>query len=73
MEQLQISPSNTILVIAPHSDDESLGCGGLLLKYPKQCDVVVVTDGRYGGLPNQTHDEIIKIRQEELIQAMNYA
>ena len=22
------------LVIAPHMDDESLGCGGLLAKYP---------------------------------------
>ncbi len=32
------------LVIAPHMDDESLGCGGLLAKYPDECDVLVVTD-----------------------------
>ena len=31
------------LVIAPHMDDESLGCGGLLAKYPDEATVVVVT------------------------------
>jgi LmbE family N-acetylglucosaminyl deacetylase len=31
------------LVIAPHMDDESLGCGGLLAKYPQEATVVVVT------------------------------
>ena len=31
------------LVIAPHMDDESLGCGGLLAKHPEQAAVVVVT------------------------------
>ncbi len=30
------------LVIAPHCDDESLGCGGLLAKYPSECAVVVL-------------------------------
>lgn len=32
------------LVIAPHMDDESMGCGGLLAKYPHDSCVVVVTD-----------------------------
>lgn len=32
------------LVIAPHMDDESLGCGGLLAKYPEDAAVVVVTE-----------------------------
>ena len=31
------------LVVAPHMDDESLGCGGLLAKYPDEATVVVVT------------------------------
>jgi LmbE family N-acetylglucosaminyl deacetylase len=30
------------LVLAPHCDDETLGCGGLLAKYPQECAVVVV-------------------------------
>lgn len=31
------------LILAPHMDDESLGCGGLLAKYPGEATVVVVT------------------------------
>jgi LmbE family N-acetylglucosaminyl deacetylase len=30
------------LVVAPHCDDEVLGCGGLIAKYPSQCEVVVM-------------------------------
>ena len=30
------------LIVAPHADDESLGCGGLLAKYPEECAVVVL-------------------------------
>ena len=33
------------LVIAPHMDDESMGCGGLLAKFPDECTVVVVAAG----------------------------
>jgi LmbE family N-acetylglucosaminyl deacetylase len=32
------------LIIAPHCDDEVLGCGGLLAKYPEQCEVVVMVE-----------------------------
>ena len=32
------------LVLAPHMDDESLGCGGLLAKFPTECTVVTMTD-----------------------------
>lgn len=32
------------MIVAPHMDDESLGCGGLLAKYPGDCVVVAVTD-----------------------------
>jgi len=30
-------------IIAPHCDDETLGCGGLLAKYDGECGVVVLT------------------------------
>ncbi|HEU4511965.1 MAG TPA: PIG-L deacetylase family protein [Nocardioidaceae bacterium] len=30
------------VVLAPHADDEVLGCGGLLAKYPEECTVVVL-------------------------------
>ncbi|QOP66232.1 hydrolase [Arthrobacter phage DanielleIgnace] len=30
------------MILAPHADDEVLGCGGLLAKYPQDCHVVVM-------------------------------
>ena len=35
------APMNRV-VLAPHCDDETLGCGGLLAKYPDECSVVVI-------------------------------
>lgn len=32
------------LIVSPHRDDEVLGCGGLLAKYPDDCYVVVLAD-----------------------------
>src|SRR4051794_32402621 len=32
------------VVIAPHCDDETLGCGGLLAKYGAESGVIVLTD-----------------------------
>lgn len=29
------------LIVAPHADDETMGCGGLLAKYPSECKVVI--------------------------------
>ena len=34
----------TRLIVAPHCDDEVLGCGGLLAKYPDECAVVVLAE-----------------------------
>lgn len=32
------------LILSPHMDDESMGCGGLLAKHAPECTVVAVTD-----------------------------
>ncbi len=40
-----------IVVLAPHADDETIGCGGVLSRYADagaQTAVIVVTDGRRG-------------------------
>lgn len=73
MEELKFLASARILVLAPHPDDESIGCGGLLLKHPDQCKVVVLTDGRYGGLSGQNEGDAIAMRKLEFEKAMSYA
>ena len=37
-------------ILAPHGDDEVLGCGGTLAKYPDECHVHVVSDKRDGRM-----------------------
>lgn len=73
MKKIIFSESARILVLAPHPDDESIACGGLLLKFRHQCEVVVLTDGRYGNLPGQSATETIAMRKREFKQAMAYA
>lgn len=61
----------SILIIAPHPDDESIGCGGILCLYPQQCTVVVLTDG-CNGISDKSREETRKIRHEELVNVMQY-
>lgn len=72
--QLVISKSDRILVVAPHPDDESVGCGGLLARFGPQCDVLLLTDGRKGGPADgsQTEDETVQIRKAEFDAAMAF-
>ena len=69
MISLQINKDDRILIIAPHPDDESIGCGGLLAKFPNQCDVLVVTDGARGSYSNRESEERI-IRWKQFKQSM---
>ncbi len=68
-ERLELDGKRTV-VLAPHPDDESIWCGGLLLKY--RPDVVVLTDGRHGG-EDGCAEETIRIRHKELAVAMRLA
>ena len=59
-------PVKSILVIAPHPDDEVFGCGGTVSLLQKQGSVVriiVVTDGALGG--NNADRSLIETRAEE--------
>ncbi|MEP6546181.1 MAG: PIG-L deacetylase family protein [Gammaproteobacteria bacterium] len=50
---LEWQPSNErVVVLAPHMDDEVIGCGGTLVRHLRcgsQVTVVYITDGRLGG------------------------
>lgn len=64
--------TDKLVVLAPHSDDESIGCGGLLAKFAAQASVVCLTNGAKGD-PNLPRDKLIETRQQELLSAMRLA
>ena len=60
-----------VLAIAPHPDDETLGCGGTLLSHPKKGDTIswlIVTRGH----EPQWSKEVLAQKEEE-IAAVNAA
>ena len=73
METFSAKPNEKILVVAPHPDDESIGCGGLLLTFGNQIDVLLVTDGRTAHSNEITDEKCILVRQAEFNQAVSQA
>jgi LmbE family N-acetylglucosaminyl deacetylase len=66
--QLPVNEGERVLVFAPHSDDEILGCGGTLaLLRRKNCPVrvVVVTDGAGGDPHNYVAGDVVRVREQE--------
>jgi LmbE family N-acetylglucosaminyl deacetylase len=68
----------TILIVAPHPDDETLACGGTIAKRVKEgssVNVIFLTDGRNSHLHelgialDPTPDELIEIRKDEAKRA----
>lgn len=56
---------NTILIIAPHPDDEVLGCGGLIQRYGEKAHVVILTGGggSHRGCCDESEENIIAERR----------
>ncbi len=55
----------TIIVLTPHPDDETLGCGGTLLKHIKQGDKVywlIITEMGEGFVPEKKINRINEIK-----------
>ena len=68
-QPLDLSRVRRVLVIAPHPDDETLGCGGTLARLAQDCDihVLLVTNGDGGGgLPPGTSEA----RKSEMADAV---
>lgn len=68
-------PAGPLLVIAPHPDDETLGCAGVMKRFREQGHVVriiIVTDGGSANLPGKPlRQEIAALRRRESINAAN--
>lgn len=69
---INIEINARLLILAPHPDDESIGCGGVLAQYPSQCEVVCLTDGSRGD-PAIPVQQLIEMRESELAAAMALA
>lgn len=57
-----------VLVVAPHADDETLGCGGLvalLARSGAEVRVLVLTDGARGGKPEELGEALAARRADE--------
>ena len=72
------TPSGPVLIVAPHPDDETLGCGGLIARRVdegRRVVVVVLTDGRallkrFGIDTDPTPAEVSTMRKEETLRAV---
>lgn len=64
----KLIPAKKVLVLAPHMDDEIIGCGGIIRKYSKAnipVSVVYTTLGNKDVFNRIPADELHKIRVEE--------
>jgi len=53
-----------VLILAPHSDDEILGCGGAIARHIKECDTVYSCIVTQAYTPDWTKKQIIERRKE---------
>jgi LmbE family N-acetylglucosaminyl deacetylase len=80
LEKIPLEPEDTVksfgktLIVAPHPDDESLGCGGaiaLLRKYWMAVSILVLSDGTLSH-PNSRKfpkEKLRELRENELLDA----
>ncbi len=67
-----LSPKDA-LIIAPHPDDESLGCGGSIVKHIKagnRVKVIFLTDGDKGDFEGRFGKNYTRIRRQSAHEAM---
>ncbi len=70
---LLLPSKGKILVVAPHADDETLGCGGtlhLLKEKGNSIKIIVITDGAKGDPRGYGQGDVVKERIKELKAAM---
>ena len=66
------SESDRVVILAPHQDDESLGCGGRTIQLANAgADVTIVytSDGRLANSSLMDQEEVVRVRQDEALEA----
>ena len=73
-EELNITDKTRCLLLAPHADDETIACGGLMLKHPQKFDVYCLTNG-FKNVKGTTlsYEEKVAVRKKEFLAAMEKA
>jgi LmbE family N-acetylglucosaminyl deacetylase len=67
-----LSPKDA-LILAPHPDDESLGCGGSIAKHisrGSRVKVIFITDGDKGDFEGKFDKDYVQIRRQNAQKAM---
>ncbi len=69
-----VKPDDRILIIAPHPDDEVIGCGGIIAKYFNQIDILCInSSGVKYDSNTETEEEIAQIRCDEFYEVSKKA
>jgi LmbE family N-acetylglucosaminyl deacetylase len=71
-----ITNDRKVMILAPHADDESLGCGGLIAELTASGQspvVVIVTDGTgsHPSSPSYPASRLRELREREALSAVN--
>ncbi|MFZ4655040.1 MAG: PIG-L deacetylase family protein, partial [Methylococcaceae bacterium] len=70
---LDLTEPDRLLVVAPHPDDETFGCGGtlsLLAQGPCQVRVLIVSDGAKGDPLRLLEEDVVTVRRNETLKAL---
>ena len=79
--EVDLEMKETIMILAPHPDDETFGCGGTIVKKLEEgfsVIIIVITDGKYlystqlGVDCNPSPEEVKEIRKNEVINSINH-
>lgn len=67
-KEISFGETERILIVSPHQDDETLGCGALINKYTEIIDILLITNGELGN-PEFSKTETVAIRNREFEKA----